>query len=42
MSQKIDVVYTWVDHEHKEWQKEKDKHIKKKVLQTIQHVLTLA
>ena len=30
MPKKIDVVYTWVDHEHKEWQKEKDKHTKKK------------
>ena len=42
MPKRIDVVYTWVDHEHKEWQKEKDQHTKKKVLQTIPRVLILA
>ena len=30
MPKKIDVVYTWVDHENEAWQKEKDQHIKKK------------
>ena len=27
---KIDIVYTWVDHKNKAWQKEKDQYIKKK------------
>jgi hypothetical protein len=30
MPKKIDVVYTWVDHENEAWQKEKDQYIKKK------------
>ena len=30
MAKRIDVVYTWVDHEHKKWQKEKDQHTRKK------------
>ena len=30
MPKKIDVVYTWVDHENETWQKEKEQHTKKK------------
>jgi hypothetical protein len=30
MPKKIDVVYTWVDHENEAWQKEKEQHTKKK------------